>query len=157
MRRAAAREREPHLSLVLVLPTVPVTATICACSGRGAARPRSLKPSSASATTISGASAATPPRLLRETRAAPRPRSAPADEIVPVVDVALDGDESVARLDRAGVDRDAGDGRRQRAQPLGAPPAATTSATVQSALTAACVLQRRHHLFLVGEWCTLRR
>ena len=42
------------------------------------------------------------------------------DEIVAVAVVALDGEKRFSGRNRAGVDRDAGNGRRQRAHPCGA-------------------------------------
>ena len=101
-RRATARARSA--SLVPVLPTEPVTAMIFArrARARGARRARAA-PSSTSGTTSSGASVGERGALARghDRQRRRRPCSAAVDEIVAVARVALDGEERVARLERA--------------------------------------------------------
>ena len=53
------------------------------------------------------------------------------DEIMPVARLAADGEEGIARLQRARVDRDAGDGGRHRALPRAPPMAATSCSPLQ--------------------------
>ena len=135
-----------------------MTPTIFAGDRARAARARSRKPSSTSGTTSSGASAAKRSRWSAATTASPAPAaSAACDEFVAVAVVALDGEERFAGRNRAGVDRDAGHGRRQRARARGAhrlrhrldgPERPIAHATLpSSAARDRLVVAERQHLF----------
>ena len=112
-RPASSRARR-SISLVPVLPTLPVTATIRALLRARAARAIACRAASESPARSSGAIARRRGGSLGDQRAAAPLLEGVADEIVAVA-LGLQGDEHVARRNRARVDGEAGDASRRRA------------------------------------------
>ena len=152
---AGATARGAALPWCVVLPTEPVTAMILRRERARAPRRRASRaPPSTSWTTIIGAvsrpSAGSLPSATTSSAGARLDRARLAKSW-PSTRVALDGEEGLARAERAAVDRDAGDRLRHLARAAGRPWPRPASSTVQSKLMRARSCQRLAHLLMVGE------